>query len=115
MKKMSNIRKGKIIEVVSFVFSILMLLVTEAAEQSYKNNVIQNLQGIDKMRYEMGLFEVQSPDFVLPLLGIAFASLFIGRIIASCMCTCPNCGHSVMTRYGNIHRHCPNCGKKVEY
>lgn len=112
---MDKIRRGKIIQSVSFAIGILIWIIYEVANQIYKKNVIQNLQGYEKMEYEMGINKTLTLGYDVIILLIAFSVIIIGGIIGSIMCKCPNCGHFVMTRYGSIHKHCPNCGKKIVY
>lgn len=116
MNKMNSIKKGLIIEWGSWGIGILLFLIAEAIDQSAEQAAIQNLQGTEKMAYEMtGTLNVSTPECVITLLLIALGIMILGSIIGHIMCECPKCGNSVMTRYGYIHKHCPYCGKKVEY
>ena len=35
------------------------------------------------------------------------------HLIAYCICKCPDCGHPLMTRHGNIGRRCQKCGRVI--
>lgn len=116
MNKMNSIMKGLVIEWGSWVLGIVMILIAGAIDQSAKNAAIQNLQGTEKIAYEMtGTLNTSTPECVTTILLIAFGIMILGSIIGHIMCECPKCGYSVMTRYGYIHKHCPNCGKKIKY
>lgn len=112
---MNLIRKGRIVSFISTVILIFGIVISKCVEEVYKENAIRNLQGVDKISYELGAYKPEIPAIAVTILLGAFIIFFIGQIIASCMCMCPRCGHHLMTRHGGIPLHCPMCGQKIEY
>lgn len=115
MEEMNKIRKGKKIESVLFIVGVSIWMITMFINEAYKCSVIENFDEFEELSYEMGATDIVTTGFVVILFIIAFACLFIGKIVGYSMCKCPKCGHTVMTRYGYIRKYCRCCGRKIVY
>lgn len=115
---MNNIRKGKLIANVSFLIGLGSFGLTEILNKIYEESVIANLQGTDKMMYDMGVYRVPANPNDGILLAILIGGIIIwilGGFVGALMCRCPVCGAPLMKRHGGIRNYCDNCGTKIDY
>lgn len=110
----SKIRKGKIVRNSCTLVAVLLVIIGEVINKVYIENIKNNLEGSDKLLYEMVSYKFPTSDIAVYTL-IAGAIIFIiGCIVSSVMCKCNNCGETVISRYGTVYEHCPKCGKEVD-
>lgn len=110
----NKIKKGKIILNVCTIIAIVLAIAGYIVNDTYTQNIKNNLQGTDKLMYEMGVYKFPTSDVAVYLILGGVLILFIGSITSSIMCKCENCGRTVVSRHGSLYEHCPKCGKKVE-
>lgn len=110
----NKIKKGKIIINSCTVIAVLLIIIGFVIDKVYTENIKNNLEGADKLLYEMGAYEYPTSNIAVYIMLVGAIVLIAGGIIGSIMCKCKRCGETVISRFGAVYEYCPQCGEKVD-